>query len=105
MKVGLSTLARVLLVWLVTAATLMLLSAVLRGFDVEDLAVALGEKIEDGLQRRALLLGTGDQQVESSGLLLRALTLGAGEFQQFEHLILSRERTRRPFTGQPGADS
>ena len=69
------------------------------------LPVALGEEIEDRLQRRALLLGTGDQQVEGSDLLLFALTFGAGEFQQFEHLILSRERTRQPFAGQSGADS
>ncbi len=38
---GFSLLARVLVVWVITAATLMLLSALLAGFDVDDFAVAL----------------------------------------------------------------
>src|SRR5215211_4467958 len=40
-RAGLSQLARVVVVWVITAAALMLLSALLAGFDVDDFAVAL----------------------------------------------------------------
>ena len=49
MRAGLSILARVLVVWLITAGTLMLLSALLAGFDVEDFAVALAAAAAIGL--------------------------------------------------------
>jgi uncharacterized membrane protein YvlD (DUF360 family) len=48
-RAGLSELARVVVVWVITAAALMLLSALLAGFDVKDAAAALGAAALIGL--------------------------------------------------------
>jgi uncharacterized membrane protein YvlD (DUF360 family) len=48
-RVGLSQVARVLIVWVITAATLMLLSALLAGFDVDDFGGALVSAAAIGL--------------------------------------------------------
>jgi uncharacterized membrane protein YvlD (DUF360 family) len=48
-RAGLSKLGRVVVVWVVTAAALMLLSALLAGFDVKDVAAALGAAALIGL--------------------------------------------------------